>query len=78
MDWITGIQNALDYIEENITEEIDYEEPGQAQLFLPIPLPAGVFHSDGLYPGRVHPLPPVDSGGDGAWLRGRPRSSRRP
>jgi len=26
MDWITGIQNALDYIEENITEELDYEE----------------------------------------------------
>lgn len=26
MDWITGIQNALDYIEEHITEELDYEE----------------------------------------------------
>lgn len=26
MDWITGIQNAIDYIEENITENIDYNE----------------------------------------------------
>ena len=26
MDWIQGIQKAIDYIEENITEKIDYEE----------------------------------------------------
>ena len=26
MDWITGIQRALDYVEEHITEPIDYEE----------------------------------------------------
>ena len=26
MDWIQGIQRAIDYIEENITEKIDYEE----------------------------------------------------
>ncbi len=25
MDWITGIQNALDYIEEHLTEDIDYD-----------------------------------------------------
>ena len=25
MDWITGMQKAIDYIEENLTEEIDYE-----------------------------------------------------
>ena len=25
MDWITGLQRALDYVEENITEQIDYE-----------------------------------------------------
>lgn len=25
MDWITGLQRALDYVEENITEPIDYE-----------------------------------------------------
>lgn len=25
MDWITGIQRALDYIEEHLTQEIDYE-----------------------------------------------------
>lgn len=26
MDWITGIQRAIDYIEDNLTETIDYEE----------------------------------------------------
>ena len=26
MDWITGIQQAIDYIENNLTETIDYEE----------------------------------------------------
>ncbi len=26
MDWISGIQNALDYIEDHITEHIDYSE----------------------------------------------------
>lgn len=26
MDWLTGIQNAINYIEEHLTEEIDYEE----------------------------------------------------
>ena len=25
MDWVTGIQNAINYIEEHLTEEIDYE-----------------------------------------------------
>ncbi len=26
MDWITGIQNAINYIEDHLTEEIDYEQ----------------------------------------------------
>ena len=25
MDWIIGMQNAIDYIENNLTETIDYE-----------------------------------------------------
>jgi len=25
MDWISGIQNAIDYIEEHLTEDIDYD-----------------------------------------------------
>ena len=25
MDWITGIQNAINYIEDNITADLDYE-----------------------------------------------------
>ncbi len=26
MDWICGIQNAINYIENHLTDEIDYEE----------------------------------------------------
>lgn len=26
MDWITGLQNAIDYIEDNLTDELDYTE----------------------------------------------------
>ena len=26
MNWIQGIQRAIDYVEENITEEIDFEK----------------------------------------------------
>lgn len=26
MDWITGIQNAINYIENHLTEEIDYDK----------------------------------------------------
>ena len=26
MDWITGIQRAINYVEANISENIDYEE----------------------------------------------------
>ena len=29
MDWIQGIQQAIDYIEQHITEQIDYEEVGK-------------------------------------------------
>ena len=25
MDWITGIQNAINYIEDHLTQELDYE-----------------------------------------------------
>ena len=26
MNWITGLQNAIDYIENNLTEELDYTD----------------------------------------------------
>lgn len=32
MDWITGIQRAVDYAEENKTGEIDYEEAARRAL----------------------------------------------
>ncbi|MDO5400976.1 MAG: helix-turn-helix domain-containing protein [Eubacteriales bacterium] len=35
MDWITGIQRALDYIEDHICEDIDYEELGRISYSSP-------------------------------------------
>lgn len=35
MDWITGIQRALDYMEDHITEEIDYEKLGRISCSSP-------------------------------------------
>ena len=35
MDWITGIQNAINYIEDNITEELDYEAIAKASFSSP-------------------------------------------
>ena len=32
MDWIQGIQRAIDYVEANMTEEIDFEKGGRAGL----------------------------------------------
>lgn len=26
MDWVMGMQRAIDYVEEHITEELDYDE----------------------------------------------------
>ena len=33
MDWITGMQKAIDYIEANLTEEIDYEKVAAESFF---------------------------------------------
>ena len=32
MDWITGIQNAINYIEDHLTDEIDYEQVAKASF----------------------------------------------
>ena len=32
MDWITGIQNAINYIEDHLTDEIDYEQVARASF----------------------------------------------
>lgn len=34
MDWITGIQRALDYTEAHLTEEIDYEKAAKEPVRL--------------------------------------------
>ena len=34
MDWITGLQRALDYIEEHITEPVDFAEVAKAACVL--------------------------------------------
>ena len=33
MDWITGIQKAIDYVEEHLTEELDYEKIAQEGFY---------------------------------------------
>lgn len=35
MEWITGIQNAINYIEDHITQQIDYEELGRVSFSSP-------------------------------------------
>jgi len=35
MEWITGIQNAINYIEDHITEPVDYEELGRVSFSSP-------------------------------------------
>ncbi len=35
MDWITGIQRAIDYTEKNLTDEIDYEQAARAACSSP-------------------------------------------
>ena len=35
MEWITGIQNAINYIENHITEPIDYEKLGRVSFSSP-------------------------------------------
>ncbi len=35
MDWITGIQKAIDYIEDHITEELDYEQIAKESFYSP-------------------------------------------
>ena len=38
MDWITGIQKAIDYVEAHITEPIDYEEAAKRAYSSSIPM----------------------------------------
>jgi hypothetical protein len=49
MDWVTGIQRAIDYIEENLTEELDYgkrlilgcivfQQNSGTNLVIPVPM----------------------------------------
>ena len=65
MDWITGIQNAIDYVEDHLTEELDYEEIAKAKLLLQVPFSADFRNFCGYTLGGVYPQPAVDLGGSG-------------
>lgn len=54
MNWIQGIQRAIDYVEANITEEIDFEETARQAC-------SSSFHK--LNPFVCHRLLPLPSGG---------------
>ena len=54
MDWICGIQNAIDYIENHLTDEIDYEEVAKQSSFS-----ANFRYSLRLYARRIYPVTQV-------------------
>ncbi len=45
MDWIIGMQNAIDYIENNLTETIDYEIVAAQKLLLVLSFSARIQYS---------------------------------
>ena len=61
MDWISGIQKAVDYVEAHITEDLDYNEIAkQAYTF---PFSAYYQYPVRLYAGRLYPHAPAHSRG---------------
>ena len=48
MDWITGIGRAIDYIEEHLTDDIDYAEVAK-QAFVKLSFSACFFNFMRLY-----------------------------
>lgn len=44
MNWIQGIQRAIDYVEVNITEEIDYEETARHGIFFSVSFSESIWY----------------------------------
>ncbi len=63
MDWISGIQKAVDYVEAHITEDLDYNKIAKQALFLPFPFSAYFQYPVRLYAGRLYPHAPAHSRG---------------
>lgn len=53
MDWVLGLQNAIDYIEQHLFEDIDYQEIA-ARSFFQLSFSACVQHFMWVHGGRVH------------------------
>ena len=54
MDWSESLQNAIDYIEEHITEKIDYEEVAK-RVFVKFPFSKSVRYNVRFYSWRIYP-----------------------
>ena len=57
MDWITGIQRALDYAEEHMAEEIVYETAAKQAYS------ENIRHAVRLFFRRLYPHAPIDARG---------------
>ena len=55
MEWIDRLNSAIRYMEEHLTDEIDYEQLGADRLLLLLALSEDVFLYGGDPPVRIHP-----------------------
>lgn len=62
MDWITGIQRALDYTEEHMAEEIVYETAAK-QAYSSSSFSENIRHAVRLFFRRLYPHAPIDARG---------------
>lgn len=65
MDWITGIQEAINYMEDHITEELDYGEIARRSFSSPYHFQRVFSLLCGCTLGGIHPAPAADSGRGG-------------
>lgn len=62
MDWIAGIQQALEYIERHLTEEVDYDDVARVAFSSRYHFQRVFSILCRLYAGGIYPQPPSHSG----------------
>ena len=65
MEWVKGLQKAINYIEDHITEDIDYAEIAKQALFFQFPSPEGFPYYLRLFYWRVYPQQEIVAGRNG-------------
>lgn len=66
MDWITGIQRALDYTEEHLTDSIDYETVVKTGIFIGVSFSKDVQHALRVRARRLYTYAEAYARGSGA------------